>query len=180
MFDSSPGNDDLNLDRQSRDSSQKSATYHNDVSGQLQPPEPPAEAGREGILDTLNRKLDNYYEKVHNDPTDAVIQDISLTIENFERLLIAYMNDKNRKHHERDVQRLIKDDLRKMIMTKLQDVHQAGNFSRCDPHKIQTILDSSKSIKVANSEVIEKVRQGITTLINEMVKTVEDMEKCNC
>jgi len=90
----------------------------------------------DSILNRFSKKLDNYYEKVHKNPTDSLIQDVSVTIENFEKILIAYMTDNNRRYNQKDVQRLIKEDLRYNILNKLQNMFQDGNFSRCDPYKI--------------------------------------------
>lgn len=86
-------------------------------------------------------------------------------IENFEKIFISFMNDNYQKCTEKDIQRLIQDDLRRNIQAKLQEL-QAGNYTNCDPYKISRMLENTQNIKRTNTLIVEQVRKGIATLIN--------------
>ena len=54
----------------------------------------------------------NTYMENHN---DKILSDITNLIENFEKVFVAYINENYRSFTERDLQRLIKEELKQNI-----------------------------------------------------------------
>ena len=59
----------------------------------------------------------NTYMENHN---DQVLTDITNLIENFEKVFVTYINENYRSFTERDLQRLIKEELKQNIQAKIK------------------------------------------------------------
>jgi uncharacterized membrane protein YheB (UPF0754 family) len=64
----------------------------------------------------------NTYMENHN---DQILSDITNLIENFEKVFVTYINENYRSFTERDLQRLIKEELKQNIQAKIKELHIA-------------------------------------------------------
>ena len=62
----------------------------------------------------------NTYMENHN---DKILSDITNLIENFEKVFVTYINENYRSFTERDLQRLIKEELKQNIQAKIKELH---------------------------------------------------------
>ena len=77
--------------------------------------------------------VQNTYMENHN---DKILSDISNLIENFEKVFVTYINENYRSFTERDLQRLIKEELKQNIQAKIKELHIAQAHQNADPYKI--------------------------------------------
>ena len=75
----------------------------------------------------------NTYMENHN---DQVLSDITNLIENFEKVFVSYINENYRSFTERDLQRLIKEELKQNIQAKIKELHISQAHQNADPYKI--------------------------------------------
>ena len=75
----------------------------------------------------------NTYMENHN---DQVLSDITNLIENFEKVFVSYINENYRSFTERDLQRLIKEELKQNIQVKIKELHISQAHQNADPYKI--------------------------------------------
>ena len=69
-------------------------------------------------MELLDQKLPNTIE-FRQDLVDQNVQDVVNTIESFEKIFVAYINENYRSFTEQDLQRLIKDELKQHVLSKV-------------------------------------------------------------
>lgn len=117
----------------------------------------------------------NTYMENHN---DKVLSDITNLIENFEKVFVAYINENYRSFTERDLQRLIKEELKQNIQAKIKELHIAQAHQNCDPYKIEQVLVNAAQLKATNEEIRESIhKSGVT--INQLAKSSYDLKNEN-
>lgn len=64
------------------------------------------------ILTMLDRKAPSKYEAMHTNKIDGVHRDLNTIIDNFESVFVAFINQNYRTFTEKDLERIIQDELR--------------------------------------------------------------------
>ena len=72
--------------------------------------------------------VQNTYMENHN---DKILSDITNLIENFEKVFVTYINENYRSFTERELQRLIKEELKQNIQAKIKELHVAQAHQNC-------------------------------------------------
>ena len=88
-----------------------------------------------------------------SDQNETVKRDIVEIIENFEKTFVGFINSNFGTFTENDVQRIINDELRRNVKTKLAELGPGEMYQRCDPFKIEEIHTNSKVIRSTNNYI---------------------------
>ena len=130
------------------------------------------------ILKMLDQKAPSKFDAIHANKADLVHRDLNTIIDNFESVFVAFINQNYRTFTEKDLERIIQDELRRNIMAKVKEIDTGESYQNCDPYKIEEILENTRRLRTTNEGIRESIHKvGVT--VNQLAKTSYSLKNDN-